>query len=234
MARQSVAGNEGGPDVVYVGSPPPDDETRRTRRMVALVSLAVVLLVTATVVTLERAGRQQAAGPRGVGPTSPTAPSGSTGTARVPVPPVANLHANGALFGFGGSDVDDAQHLHVPPLRLRSSPTWSPDGSRLAVLDDHWILVTRVATGASHRIACPSCREISWSPDGRVFAAAPVESGSLGLVDARTGELTTIPVRSVDAVLSLTWPPTRTSWHSSRTRAAATRVSSRSGPTAPA
>jgi hypothetical protein len=40
-----------------------------------------------------------------------------------------------------------------------------------------------------------------------VFAAAPVEDGALGLVDAVTGELTTFPVPQAGAVLSLTWAP---------------------------
>jgi hypothetical protein len=207
MATEPVPGERGGPDVVYVGRPPPDDETRRARRNAALVAVAVVLLVGGAVVGLVHVDHQQAAGPGGPGATSPTAPSGSSAVPQVPVLPPGSLHANGALFGIGGSEVALAEHLHVPSLTSGSSPTWSPDGSRLATLEDGWIRVTRVATGASHRIACASCREISWSPDGKVFAAAPVEEGSLGLVDIHTGELTPISVPLEDAVLSLTWAP---------------------------
>jgi WD40 repeat protein len=207
MARQSVPGDQAGADVVYVGRPPPDDETRRAWRIAALLSLAVLLLASIVVVALVQADHRQTAGPGGLDPTSPTTPGGTTTGAPEPIAPVANLHADGALFGSGAGIVGHHQRLHVPRLASASSPTWSPDGRQLAVLDHDCIVVTHVDTGASHRIACPSCREISWSPDGRVFAAAPVENGSLGLVDATTSELTTIPVPQEDAVLSLTWAP---------------------------
>jgi hypothetical protein len=199
-------------DVIQVGSPPPDDETRRRRRLVAAASLAAVLVATATVVALVRSTPPPSTGPGHLGPSPPAGRRVSSSTTRAPFPavPVADLQANGALFGFGGGGVVHVPDLHVPQLTPDSSPTWSPDGSEIAVLDGGWIRVTHVATGASHRVACPSCREISWSPDGRVFAAAPVENGALGLVDAVTGELTTFPAPQAGAVLSLTWAPDST------------------------
>jgi hypothetical protein len=209
MARRPVRQEQAGTDVIYVGSPPPDDETRRRRRAVALAALGVVLLSTVVVAALVRSAPHPAAAPGRLGPSERAGrgPTSSTIGAPVPGVPVAHLHANGALFGFGGGGVVHARDLHVPPLAPGSSPTWSPDGSQIAALDRGWIRVTHVATGASHRIACPACREIAWSPDGTAFAAAPVEDGALGLVDATTGELTTFTAPEAGAVLSLTWAP---------------------------
>lgn len=208
MAQRQVWREDAGPDVIQVGSPRPDDETRRRRRLVAAAALAAVLLASVTCVALVRSTPHQSAGPGHLGP-SPSAGRRASSTARTPyrTVPLAGLRANGVLFGFGGGGVAHVPDLHVPRLTPESSPTWSPDGSAIAVLDNGWIRVTHVATGASHRVACPSCREISWSPDGKVFAAAPVEDGALGLVDAVTGELTTFPVPQAGAVLSLTWAP---------------------------
>lgn len=210
MARRPVRHEQAGSDVIYVGSPPPDDETRRRRRAVALAALGLVLLGTAAVVALVRSDAHPAAAPGHLGPSRPTErgpTTSSTSGAPVVEVPAANLHANGALVGFGGGRVVHARDLHVPPLAPGSSPTWSPDGSRIAVLDGGWIRVTHVATGASHRIACSACQEIAWSPDGKAFAAAPVEDGALGLIDSTTGELTTFAAPQAGAVLSLTWAP---------------------------
>lgn len=209
MARSPVRRELESADVIYVGSPPPDAETRRRRRKVAVASLAVVLLATVVVAALVRSTSHPAAarGPLGPGDPARRGAVSSTSVAPALVLPVARLHANGALLGFGGGGVARVPDLHVPPLAPASSPTWSPDGSELAVLDHGWIRITHVATGASHGIPCVSCSQIAWSPDGKVFAAAPVEDGSLGLVDATTGDLTTFPAPRSGAVLSLTWAP---------------------------
>jgi hypothetical protein len=206
MARRPVQHEQAGSDVIYVGSPPPDAETRRRHRAVALAVLGALLVGTAVIVALVRSTPHPAADPGRLGPSRPTGP-GLTSTSGVLAPdvPTANLHANGALLDFGGGGA--VRHLHLPPLAPDSSPTWSPDGSQIAVLDGGWIRVTRLATGGSHRIACAQCQEIAWSPDGRSFAATPVEDGTLGLVDATTGALTTFPAPQAGAVLSLTWSP---------------------------
>jgi hypothetical protein len=207
MAQWPVWREDAGSDVIQVGSPRPDDATRRRRRVVAAVALGAVLLATAVVAALVRSAPHPAADPGRLGP-APSPGRTASSSAQAPAPlPVADLHANGALFGYGNGTVVHEPDLHVPALTPESSPTWSPSGSQIAVLDNGWIRVTRVATGASYRIACPTCREISWSPDGKMFAAAPVEDGSLGLVDAVTGELTTFPAPQTGAVLSLTWAP---------------------------
>ena len=208
MARRPVRHEEAGSDVIYVGSPPPDAETRRRHRAAALAVAGVVLLGAGVVVALVRSNPDPAASPGRLGPdrVSSGGPTSSTGAGQVLDLPAAELHANGALVDFGHR-VRRAPDLRVPPLALDSSPTWSPDGSQIAVLDRGWIRVTRLATGGSHRIACPLCQEITWSPDGTTFAAAPVEDGTLGLVDAATGALTTFPAPQAGAVLSLTWAP---------------------------
>lgn len=209
MAGRAVRQEAAGSDVIYVGSPPPDEETRRRRRAMALAVLGVVLVATVVVVALVRSHPHPAAAPGHLGPREPTGRGATAATpgGQAADVPAANLHANGALVGFGGGGRVHVRELHVPPLAPGSSPTWSPDGSQIAVLDGGWIRVTHVATGASHRIACPACQEIAWSPDGTAFAAAPVEDGALGLVDATTGELTTFAVPQAGAVLSLTWAP---------------------------
>ncbi|MDX6360934.1 MAG: TolB protein [Nocardioidaceae bacterium] len=209
MARQPVRHEQAGSDVIYVGSPPPDRETRRRQRLLALAVLGVVLLSSLVVVALVRSNSPPAATPGHLGPSRPTGrgPEPSAPGAARPDVPAANLHANGALFGFGGGGFGHAPDLHVPPLAEGSSPTWSPDGSQIAVIDGGWIRVTHLDTGTSHRIACVDCSEIAWSPDGKSFAAAPVENGAVGLVDATTGGLTTFPAPQTGAVRSLSWAP---------------------------
>lgn len=204
MAHLPVTGDPAvaaGQDVVSGGRPPLDDagRARRRRLLAALVSLAVVI---AAIVALshsrhgQRPTAPQAAGLGGR--THPTAP-----LSFAPAPP---LRANGALFGHGERALADPVGLSVPALGADSSPSWSPDGSHVAVLAGG-IVVTDVRTGARRRIACPGCQEIAWSPDGRVFAASPVAGATLALVDATTGELTKVSVPGVGGVLSLTWAP---------------------------
>jgi Tol biopolymer transport system component len=204
MAYTPSTGDPAGEDVVSVGQPPLDDRGRaqQRRRIAAALSLTVAAGVVVTVVHAQ-SGHHPVA-PVAAGPTAPTAQSIPTSPPSfVPAP---TPRANGALFGHGSGSLAHPGSLLVPQLRRDSSPTWSPDGSHVAVIDGG-IVVTDVDTGAQRRIACPACREISWSPDGKVFAAAPVQHGSLGLVDAATGELTTVSVPGVGGVLSLTWAP---------------------------
>src|SRR4051794_18396481 len=122
----------------------------RGRRRLALASSAVVAVVAvaaaATVVPTHGS-----AGPAGPGPSAPTSAA--------PVVP----HADGALFGFGANRLRRPAGPHVPPLRVDSSPTWSPDGAQVAVLAGG-ILITDVHTGATRSLPCPDCAQISWSP----------------------------------------------------------------------
>jgi hypothetical protein len=202
MTPPPWVGDPAAPDVVSGGGPPLDDRTLRRRRIAAFLALAVVAGLAVVVVHL-RSGPGPAA-PVAAGPVTPSAPPARI--APRSLAPAPKPRANGVLFGQGGGGLAHPAGLRVPPLAFGSSPTWSPDGSHVAVIAGG-ILITDVTTGAQRRIPCPSCREIAWSPDGKVIAAAPVADGPLGLVDARTGRLTAVDVPRVGAVFSLTWAP---------------------------
>jgi hypothetical protein len=204
MAHVPVTGDPAAPageDVVSGGRPPLDDagRARRRRLLAALVSVAVVIAAIVALSHSRHGQRPTAPQAAGLGGRShPTAP-----LSFAPAPP---LRANGVLFGHGAGALADPSGLAVPALSPGSSPTWSPDGTRVAVLAGG-IVVTDVRTGGRRRIACPGCQEIAWSPDGKVFAASPVSGGTLALVDAATGDLTKVSVPGVGGVLSLTWAP---------------------------
>jgi Tol biopolymer transport system component len=204
MGQFPAMGDPADQDVVSVGRPPLDERgrARRRRRLAAGLSLTVVAGVVVAVVHA-RSGAPSSA-PVAAGPSPSTAETRSTAPQTFAPPPAPRV--NGALFGHGSGSLAHPRGLRVPPVRPGSSPTWSPDGSHVAVLAGG-ILVTDVDTGERRRIACPSCQEIAWSPDGQVFAATPVAHGTLGLVDATTGTLTTVSVPGVGGVLSLTWAP---------------------------
>ncbi len=127
---------------------------------------------------LTAAPGDRAATPTGPGPSAPTSAPTSTG------------HANGPLFGGGSRYLRFPRGAYVPPLTEGSSPTWSPDGSEVAVLADGGILVTDVENAATRTVRCDDCVEIAWSPDGRTFAAVGTGAAvpALRLVDATTGQ----------------------------------------------
>jgi WD40 repeat protein len=203
MGQFPAMGDPADLDVVSVGRPPLDGRglARRRRRIAALLSMTVVAGV---VVAVAHARSGSPSTPVASGPSAATAPTPPATPPTFAPPPAPRV--NGALFGDGSGMLAHPSGLRVPPVRPDSSPTWSPDGSHVAVLAGG-IVVTDVDTGVRRRLPCPSCREIAWSPDGRVFAAAPVARGTLGLVDASTGIITTVSVPGVGGVLSLTWAP---------------------------
>lgn len=205
MGQYPAMGDPADQDVVSVGRPPLDGRgrARQRRRIAAVLSLAVV--AGAAVAVVRAHSGPPPSTPVAAGRTPPTDTTPPTPPPPTFAPPPLR-RTNGALFGHGGASLAHPSGLRVPALGPGSSPTWSPDGSHVAVLAGG-IVVTDVATGAQRRIACTSCREIAWSPDGRLFAAAPVARGTLGLVDATTGTLTSVSVRGVGGVLSLTWAP---------------------------
>jgi WD40-like Beta Propeller Repeat len=179
------------PSAQMLQSLPRTHRRRRVSLASSVVAAAVAVVAVATAVPTHRS-----AGPVGPGPTAPT-------SSATPGP-----HANGVLFGFAPQRLARPPGLRVPSLGFDSSPTWSPDGSQVAVLAGG-ILVTDVKTGARRVLPCPDCVEIAWSPDGRSFAAAT--SGTIGpallLVDATTGDATSVRLRGIHRIRSLTWAP---------------------------
>ena len=168
----------------------------RTRRRLALVApLAAAAVAVAAVLTA--APDDRAAVPTGPPPSSPTGATTSPG------------HANGPLFGGGSQYLRFPRGVYVPPLTEGSSPTWSPDGSEVAVLADGGILVTDVSNAATRTVRCDDCVEIAWSPDGRTFAAVGAGPAvpALRLVDATTGSARPVALRDVSAVRSVSWSP---------------------------
>ncbi len=166
--------------------------TRARRRMAVAAPLAAVAVAVVAVFTGARG--HEAATPTGPAPTAPTGAPTPTG------------HGNGVLFGDGDQSLRYPRGLHAPPLGDGSSPTWSPDGRRIAVLAGG-ILITDASTGRTSHLPCPSCQEIAWSPDGRTFAAPGVDGMPLGLVDALSGQVTQVPLAGVSSVRSVTWAP---------------------------
>lgn len=111
------------------------------------------------------------------------------------------------LVGSGNPALSHPGRLHLPAISAQSSPTWSPDGRDLAVLDGDGILVTDVSTGARRTLPCPGCAEIAWSPDGTRFATVDRAGDGITLVDATTGLMTHSWLRMVTNLHSLTWAP---------------------------
>lgn len=155
----------------------------RARRRVALVAVPVAL-----------AGLVAAAVWTGTRPHEP---------APVDRPQIVS-HSNGVLVGLGNPELSHPE-MHVPPLSDSSTPTWSPDGRRIAVLAGG-ILITDVQTGAERLLPCPGCGEIAWSPDGSRFAVVVDRATGIGFVDARSG-LMSHWVSDAGDVRSLSWSP---------------------------
>jgi hypothetical protein len=167
----------------------------RTRRRLAMFAPAAALVV-ALAASLTTTAGHLSAGPAVPGPTSPASS------------PAEGVHANGVLFGAGNQVLEHPPGLHVPPLGDGSSPTWSPDGSEVAVLAGG-ILITDVHSGQTRRLPCQACSEIAWSPDGGSFAATRVgqDGSSLWLVDASTGGSRPVALDGIRGLRSLTWAP---------------------------
>jgi len=169
--------------------------TRGRRRMALAAPLAAAAVAVAAVLTTSP--RHLSTAPTGPGPSTPTSASSTAG------------HGNGPLFGAGDQYLRFPRGVYVPPLNDGSSPTWSPDGSEVAVLADGGILVTDVRSAATRAVSCDACAEIAWSPDGRTFAAVGLRPGvpALRLVDATTGSAHPVALRDIQAIRSVSWAP---------------------------
>jgi Tol biopolymer transport system component len=58
----------------------------------------------------------------------------------------------------------------VPVARQAFAPTWSPDGSRIAVGDASGVAIVTLADGRVDRISRAKVAGFEWSPDGRLVA----------------------------------------------------------------
>ena len=151
--------------------------TRGRRRLAMVVPVAAAAVAVVAVLTGSPAHEVG-------GPASHPRPSAPTSAASAA--PTSPSRGNGVLFGVGETYLRAPRGVYSPVLHDGSSPTWSPNGDEIAVLDGG-ILITEAYTGAEHRLPCPRCTEIAWSPDGGSFAAPGVGGSPLGLVDAATG-----------------------------------------------
>ncbi len=174
--------------------------TRGRRRLAMVVPVAAAAV--AVVAVLNGSPAHEVGGP--ASHPRPSAPTSASSAA-----PTSPSRGNGVLFGVGETYLRAPRGVHSPVLHDGSSPTWSPNGDEIAVLDGG-ILITEAYTGAEHRLPCPRCTEIAWAPDGGSFAAAGVGGSPLGLVDAATGDVTPVPLDGVQAVRSVTWSPDST------------------------
>ncbi|OEU92304.1 amidohydrolase [Streptomyces abyssalis] len=82
--------------------------------------------------------------------------------------------------------------------RYDSGPVWSPDGAHLAVVSESalWLLPVRpdgTPRGEPRRITDESADHPSWSADSRTLLY--LSAGRLRLLDVRSGDVRTVPVR---------------------------------------
>ena len=116
----------------------------------------------------------------------------------------------------GGRRTDLVGHAgSVAVIGLGSSPSWSPDGSRIAFVRSGWIIVRRVSTARSRRLVRGSAP--AFSPDGRSIAFVD-RRHRVELISSSGGRVRSVGVvrgRSVD------WQPLPS--HPAAMRAAARR-----------
>ena len=98
-----------------------------------------------------------------------------------------------------------------PPRRLLTNGarwTWSPDGARLAVVDEGWVSIVDAATGELTRLVATEWTPM-WSPDGTGLVYGE-RGGAIYSVDVRTGErslLVQLPGVDLDSVDLIEWSP---------------------------
>jgi Tol biopolymer transport system component len=96
------------------------------------------------------------------------------------------------------------------------SPTWSPDGLRLAFTryfccdsspNDGVYVIGADGHGLRRLVAEPASA-VDWSPDGRTLAVADSMSPAVSLVDVETGQSSPLPVSGLRAPASdIAWSP---------------------------
>lgn len=93
-----------------------------------------------------------------------------------------------------------------------SSPTWSPDGHRLALAsadeDHHWTVVLSVDDATAPVILPPSGSSLAWSPDGNEIAFdAPDQAGGSAVWTMAPDGSDRRQLAHVSAMVTLAWSP---------------------------
>ena len=100
--------------------------TRGRRRLAMVVPVAAA--VVAVVAVLTGSPAHEARGPANrPGPSAPTSAANAG--------PDSPARGNGVLFGVGDTYLRAPHGVYSPVLHDGSSPTWSPNGDKIAVLD---------------------------------------------------------------------------------------------------
>jgi Tol biopolymer transport system component len=121
-----------------------------------------------------------------------------------------------SVFDVAGGSVEELDRLVPGEFR---TPTWSPDGSRLAYVDAsrpgrEMLAFYRIADGQTDRVEPVDGQTVMlWAPDGRTLAVAEASGDSphvyagLRLIDVATGATQAI---ADDELVSFFWAPCST------------------------
>ncbi len=116
---------------------------------------------------------------------------------------------SGAKLVFVDSDAGRVRDEVAAPGLIRAA--WSPDGSRIATLDEDGRFGLRSADGEPERGSTVQFDRqptaLAWRPDGRTVAVG-LESGGIAMVDvARSAATSELPAGGALTPLSLSWSP---------------------------
>ena len=118
------------------------------------------------------------------------------------------------LDGDGVPSGTPAQVIGNTNGALAGCPQWSPDGSRLAIIEDEYGIRIATLDGRSHAVGFGSFspgyregeREFAWSPDGSTIAV--IDAGSVWLVPVDGGEVRTLWVPAgFQIARAIAWAP---------------------------
>jgi Tol biopolymer transport system component len=143
-------------------------------------------------------------------PFGPNAPPGPRGIVIVGFDAELDPRAK-AVIGVGGSDEAIVDNFNL------SCPKWSPDGSKLAYMEDDKLQVATLGAQPPSEV-CLSCTcsllsdcrvdRFAWSPDGSLIAVSrPV---GIALIPVDGGEWRPLPLKVPAGGTSISWSPDST------------------------